>query len=110
MFCAENSQRNGEAQGSQGYHLVDTVSLSDIVFRGQQTDHKQREASGGHRDRSACEFGEYGKNSWLHGSPGGQTALHSMTKFGEEPNRRHSPMKPARSVADSESSNRRPCL
>src|SRR5258708_8642704 len=81
MFRAEGRQRDGETQGGQGYHLLDATSLDDIVLRGQQTNHKQREAGGGHRDSGAREFKQYGKNRWLH-FPSQQTAFHSTTKFG----------------------------
>ena len=35
MFCAEDRQRDGEAQVGQGYDLVDAASLGNIVLRGQ---------------------------------------------------------------------------
>src|SRR2546429_2934029 len=68
MFCAEDRQRESEAQVGQGYNLIDATSLGDIVLRGQQANREQREASGGHREPNAREFKEYGENSWLHGN------------------------------------------
>jgi hypothetical protein len=43
MFCAEDRQRDGEAQVGQGYDLVDAASPGNIVLRRQQANHKQRE-------------------------------------------------------------------
>src|SRR6266403_5047631 len=69
MFCAEGRQRDGEAQVGQGCDLVEATSLGDIVFRGQQANHEQRQDGGGHREGSAREFKKCGENSCLHGPP-----------------------------------------
>src|SRR5882762_9515847 len=66
MFCAEDRQRESEAQVGQGYNLIYATSLGDIVLRGQQANHEQREAGSGHPEGDAREFKKYGENSWLH--------------------------------------------
>jgi len=83
VFCAEDCQRDGKAQVGQGYNLVDPTSLSDIVLRGQQANHEQREAGGGHQEGGAREVKKYGWNSCLHGlkfydEVGFQTALAAL--------------------------------
>ena len=69
MFCAEDRQRDGEAQRGQGYNLVDAASLNNIVLSGPEPNREQREAGGGHRQRGARESKEYGENSRLHEPP-----------------------------------------
>ena len=66
MFCAERGQRDGETQVGQGYDLVDATSLGDIVFRGKQADHEQRQNGGGHGEGDGREFKKCGEKSWLH--------------------------------------------
>jgi hypothetical protein len=85
MFCAEGRQRDGEAQVGQGYDLVEATSLGDIVFRGQQANHEQRQGSGGHREGGAGEFKECGENSWLHGPPGPVQRLKFYDKVSSRP-------------------------
>src|SRR6267154_1864045 len=73
MFCAEGRQRDGEAQVGQGCDLVEATSLGDIVFRGQQANHEQRQDGGGHR--------EGGEKSWLHGPTDRYSASNSTTEL-----------------------------
>src|SRR6267154_3287001 len=81
MFCAERRQRDGEAQVGQGYDLVEATSLGQIVFRGQQANHEQRQDGGRHREGGAREFKECGEKSWLHGCPDRYSASNSTTEF-----------------------------
>jgi hypothetical protein len=69
MFCAEDRQRNGEAQVGQGYDFVDPTSLDNIVLRGREPNRDEREAGGGHRQGGARECKELGEVCRLHGPP-----------------------------------------
>src|SRR5712675_2259510 len=79
MFCAEGRQRDGEAQVGQGCDLVEATSLDDIVFRGQQANHEQRQDRGGHREGGARKFEKCGEKSWLHGPTDRYSASNSTT-------------------------------
>ena len=69
MFCAENRQRDGEAQVGQGCNLVDAACPGDVVSCGQHTNRQQCEPGGGHRHGGTGKCEEYGENSLLHGLP-----------------------------------------
>src|ERR1700687_3461110 len=79
MFCAEGRQRGGEAQVGQGYDLVEATSLGDIVFRGQQGNHEQRQDGGGHREGGARKLKKCGEKSWGHGPTDRDSASNSTT-------------------------------
>src|SRR5260370_25418909 len=81
MFCAEGRQRDGEAQVGQGCDLVEATSLGDIVFRGQQANHEQRQDGGGHREGRARKFKKCGEKSWLHGPTDRYSASNSATEL-----------------------------
>lgn len=50
---AEDRQRDGEAHVAQGHDLLQAVGLGDLVFRGQCSDHEEREAGAAHCDHEA---------------------------------------------------------
>ena len=68
MQGAEDRDRAGKTGVAQGHDLVQATRLGDLVFRGQYSDHEQRDAGAAHRNHGAGAFEECRENGGVHGS------------------------------------------
>src|SRR6266403_2651967 len=86
-FAPERCSAPKAANGMAKHKLVRAAILSrprglgDIVFRGQQANHKQRQDGGGHREGGARKFKKCGEKSWLHGPTDRYSASNSTTEL-----------------------------